>query len=80
MYKMLLLYCLLIFIEVVINFVFDFYNCFNIFMIEFFSNVIILLDKLNRIFNVFKIGVFKYFVNIKIFLKNKCNVNNCKNI
>lgn len=80
MYKMLSLHCLLISIEVVINFAFDFYNRFNIFTIELFSNATIPLDKLNRIFNAFKTGVFKYFVNIKIFLKNKCNVNNCKNI
>lgn len=67
MYKMLSLHCLLISIEVVINFAFDFYNRLNIFTIELFNNATIPLDKLNRIFNAFKPGVFKYFVNIKIF-------------
>lgn len=71
MYKMLSLYCLLISIEVVINFAFDFYNRLNIFTIELFNNATIPLDKLNRIFNAFETGVFKYFVNIEIFFKEK---------
>lgn len=80
MYKMLSLHCLLISIEVVINFAFDFYNRFNIFTIELFNNATIPLDKLNRIFMQSKPEFLNISYILKSSLTNKCNMSNCKNI